>query len=292
MKVLIVKKTTNLELHGSRIKLKVSKGQFSQRDLEYLQSSHDEHYESLRLLKDQLEKHEIIYDEVSRGTPWRGVTDYDYVFTVGGDGTCLYASHYVEDDTKIIAIRSSGASVGALCSCHGSEVEKVVDFLLDRKLEYQKINRIKAIVSHLDFENELETVPVLNDFLFANSNPAATTLYGVSFKGQFEVQKSSGIWVSTALGSTAAIYAAGGQDLQRSDPRVQFRVRELYQPKGSVPFKIFGGLIDNPEDFWIENQSERAILALDGQHGMINLSFGDVIRFKRAKPLNIACRFT
>ena len=38
----------------------------------------------------------------------------------------------------------------------------------------------------------------------------------------------------------------------------------------------------------IENLSDKAILALDGQHGLVKLGLGDQIYFHKASPLCIA----
>ena len=129
---------------------------------------------------------------------------------------------------------------------------------------------------------------MLNDFLYTNSNPASTTRYKVKFDGRTETHKSSGLWLATATGSTAAISAAGGKVLDAADDGLQFVVRELYQFDG-LNNKIYTGFFDsNEQSIEIENHCSNGILALDGERGVIKLKFGDRIRFGRAEPIHVA----
>ena len=69
-----------------------------------------------------------------------------------------------------------------------------------------------------------------------------------------------------------------------SDLNFQYKVRELYP--SPEHYKLSGSLFNPDKDrFVITNFNTEAILAVDGQHGCINLSVGDKISFKRARPL-------
>ena len=52
-------------------------------------------------------------------------------------------------------------------------------------------------------------VPVLNDALLVTDCPAATAKYVIQNEGRAQKQFSSGVWISTAAGSTGAIHSAG-----------------------------------------------------------------------------------
>ena len=83
---------------------------------------------------------------------------------------------------------------------------------------------------------EIDGVPVysrvLNDVLFSHPIPAATTRYAIRRDGRAEEQRSSGVWIATAAGSTAAIHSAGGKILPITSQRLQFVVREPYEKRG------------------------------------------------------------
>ena len=253
-----------------------------------LELAHTEHYACLDLLRGELERAGIRYEEVSRSNLPPSGRAYDGIFTVGGDGTLLSASRLVTDRSPLIGIRSSSSSVGFLCAASAPAVPRLVTMFKERRLVYQETARLMATIEYAADHLRMHTVPVLNDFLFANANPAATTRYRIELGDSHEVQKSSGVWLSTSVGSTAAILAAGGQEMAASDKRFQFVVRELYKGEG-IPFRLVIGLFD-PDHvrFAIENRSEYAMLALDGQRETIALKYGDLVTFLRAPSILIA----
>lgn len=287
MAVLIVRKPTNLEQHGSVVS---SRQSVSVEQLELLKKAHLEHYQCLDLLRAELNYRGIVFTEVNREDAWPDKA-FDAVFTVGGDGTLLTASHLVEDGSvPFIGLRSSEESVGYLCAGGCLEIRKIISSLENQSLVFDERQRLRAIVTRASDGSQLKSSSVLNDLLYTNSNPAATTRYHIQFGQRIERQKSSGIWFATPTGSTAAISAAGGFKQKPEEKVFQFAVRELYQPeKHAIAKSIFDP--DKPEErLVIENHCSDAILAQDGDRGIISLSFGDAISFERATPLKIATR--
>ena len=289
MKVLIVAKKTNLELHGNQIDQNVAKGTLDKAYLKNLQTSHDEHYRTLDQLIASLKEVDLSYEIISRGLFWPKLKDVSAVITVGGDGTVLEASHHLlTDKIPLIGIRSSEMSVGILCAGSQVNVPSLVKQLKAGGLSYLKVKRLCAEITYAQSGTKIVTDPILNDFLFANKSPALTSRYNLTYKQVSEDQKSSGVWVSTAIGSTAAIGAAGGKLLSREEERSQFLVRELYQRQDHKKLILDSRLFDSNSDrLAITNHNDEAILALDGQHGLISLTFGDHIVFKKASALSL-----
>lgn len=290
MNVLVVSKKTNLELHGEKIR-KNARTQDSQNEYDALEREHKEHYQTLDTLFHLLKQHHITYSKVGRGLHWPDLSSITAVITVGGDGTILEASHHIfSQDVLLIGVRSSFASVGRLCHCGAKELAEMVQNLAEDKLESLSVRRLQAKFQFVQTGGSILSEPVLNEFLFANSSPAATTRYKISIDGKVEDQKSSGVWVATACGSTAVINAAGGQRVDLSQRKLQFLVRELFQdfpPK--PPKKILHGFYDpDKTSLVIENKNESAMCALDGPHGIVQLSFGDKIEFIKGPSLKLA----
>jgi NAD+ kinase len=284
MKVLVIRKPTNLEQHGDFIRQQVGK---RSDHFDLLETAHSEHYQCLEVLRKELAAQHINFVEISRSDR-RPQEVYDTVITVGGDGTLLTSSHDMgEPPMPIIGIRSSQASVGYLCAGDIRHVPELVKQLASGRVQYLTRHRLKARIKRADDASELLTFPVLNDFLFANANPASTTRYRLQLGDVQERHKSSGIWIATATGSTAATSAAGGERLDPEDPRFQFVVRELYQ--GEDTHQLSKGFFEPSHDpLVIENYCSRAILALDGERGMQRLRFGDIVTFLKADPIRIA----
>ena len=292
MHVLVITKPTNFEQHGEVVRSQIERGYLPESQLRELEEAHREHYESLSCVESCLKESGVLYDKISRGEKWQRGACYDFVVSVGGDGTLLSASHRILDETPVIGVRSSQSSVGYLCAGGHDEIEGLIGAQLEKKLLFAECARLSASIFYAEENQERQTVPVLNDFLFANHNPSATTRYHIVVGDDFEVHKSSGVWVSTATGSSAGILAAGGSRMARLEKSFQYKVRELY--KGvKEEFFLTGGIFDpDKEVFRLENRNESAVLALDGQRGVIPLKFGDHITFKRAPAIQIALPFS
>ena len=289
MHVLISCKTTNLDVHGESIKRKIAHGLLSQDHLERLVRDHDKHHRCRKALLDLLDHHQISYVEVHRGRYWPDLSHVDAVISVGGDGTVLEASHHIHNhDIPVLGIRSSSMSVGYLCTCDINTLDDYVKQLAAGKFKVTKLSRLQARIQYAETGREILSDPILNDFLFSNRNPAATTRYILQVGQEKERQKSSGIWFATAAGSTAAIRTAGGIQVDRSSSDFQYVVREPYTPPGEDSFKLIKGFFSaQDEGVKIENFCDHAILALDGQHGQLKLTFGDALTFIKAADLSL-----
>jgi NAD+ kinase len=175
---------------------------------------------------------------------------------------------------------------------------------------------------------------VLNEALFCHVSPAATSRYilrVVPVKGSGtterygraiaeEDQKSSGLWIGPAAGSTAAQHSAGGRVLPLASREVQFVVREPYRPWGTATpagarrsppragsgrrppgegqsqnsqpgprfIRLTRGLIDESQALAVKSKMRSARLFLDGDHIAYDVSIGDVLTFRRSEePLTV-----
>ncbi len=287
-RALIIRKPTNLEQHQQL----QAQSLVVSTDPEYLQMatrSHEEHYACLAKLKQSLLDHQIEILEAGRGQHWpKG--DFDVVIALGGDGTLITASYGLRPGMPLIGIRSSSASVGFLCAGDQSNVDDVIQRFVDGRLIYVERQRLSAQIDRAAGGTESIQTPALNDFLFAAASPAATTRYRIGFQDRIESHRSSGIWIATATGSTAAIGAAGGVPMDAGDQHLQFLVRELYHRKEEGLVITHGFADPVQDDFWIENHCPAAMLALDGEKQVLRINFGDVIRFTHAERIRVAIR--
>lgn len=206
--------------------------------------------------------------------------DFDLVVAVGGDGTVLHVSHSVAK-APILAVNSSPAtSVGFFAAATADTFPEVLQQVLDGSYEPVRLSRMEVRVN-----DRVVATHALNDVLFCNFCPASTTRYALTFTGQTEEQLSSGVWVSTAAGSTAANNAAGGRIQRPRSRRLQFIVREPY-PRGGVarrlPPTLVHGFISPGESLTIRSKTENARLYVDGPHIVVPVEFGDEIAFSRS----------
>lgn len=292
MKVLVTRKTTSLDSLGEYVRRKVAEGSLSSEHLVRMKDGHNEHKNTFSELEKALTKHGIEYSEVFRGSYWPHTLKYEAVITVGGDGTVLDASHHIDNDkVPVIGIKSSGQSVGHLCTCDKNQIEKMVLELKNGTLKTMTVNRLKAEIYSVRANSKILTSPILNDALFCNTNPAATTRYNLTLGSKTHFNQSSGMWISTPAGSSAAMKAAGGEVMEITDNRFQYLIRELFlSPTSEEQIQKQGYFDPSKNSLMIESLCEEAALYLDGHYNIYKLSYGDTINFQAATPLRMVLK--
>lgn len=210
------------------------------------------------------------------------VEAFDLVVTVGGDGTLLWVSHAV-GETPMLGVNSAPQdSVGFLCGTRMGEVYPHLEAIAKGAAPRVKLARMQVGV-----DDEVVHRRVLNDVLFANPHPAHTSRYLVSFRGTLEEQKSSGLWVSTAAGSTAAIRSAGGRLLSLRSKLLQFVVREPYSADGN-PYATPRGLVHAGEKLEVLNKMRECRLYIDGPRLSHPVELGQRVSFSSSdEPLTL-----
>ncbi len=210
------------------------------------------------------------------------VSGFDLVITVGGDGTLIWVSRSV-GDTPMLGVNSAPMdSVGFLC---GTRMGEVHSHLV--AIEEGRVSRVRTARMQVAIDGEVVHRRVLNDVLFTHPMPAITSKYILEFDGVHEEQKSSGIWISTAAGSTAAVRSAGGKPMPLRSRMLQFVVREAYVPPG-VEYHHLKGFIHPDETLRVRNKMREARLYADGARNGVSVELGQVVEFSLSdEPLHL-----
>ncbi|MBI2981928.1 MAG: NAD(+)/NADH kinase, partial [Deltaproteobacteria bacterium] len=125
------------------------------------------------------------------------------------------------------------------------------------------------------------------DILFTNRHPAGTTRYLLGVGRMREEQKSSGIWISPASGSTAAIGSAGGKALPIRSNKFQYVVREPYQPF-EKRYRLLKGILNPNQEIRLLSMMDEAALFVDGPHRATSVSRGELITVRQSKqPIHV-----
>ena len=246
-----------------------------------LKASHEAHEETVREVETALAR--LGADIVFRGGPRYRIPRADLVVTVGGDGTLLAASHQIGDGVPLLGINSAPAhSVGFFCGAEKGEVEQTLVRALAGKLAPIELTRMRVELNGRCIHSR-----VLNEALVCHASPAATSRYILSIEKQGNVvgeedQRSSGIWIGPAAGSTAAQRSAGGRVLPLSSKRLQYVVREPYTPAGGH-FRYAKGLVDPEGALTLRSKMREAKVFLDGHRIVHSITIGDVLTMRRSK---------
>lgn len=247
-----------------------------------LRASHEAHEGTVREVMDALASvHAEIVFTRHAGESFQS-TGLDLVVTVGGDGTLLSASHYV-DDVPILGINSAPQhSVGFFCGAKSGEARAAITAAIRGALRRTVLTRMKVTLN-----GSVVAGRVLNDALFCHASPAATSRYILELGEVIEQQKSSGLWIGPAAGSTAAQRSAGGRVLPLTSKQIQLVVREPYTPH-SERYKLRHALIPPGTTLLVRSKMHDAKLFFDGPDSVADVSFGDVITFAEAdQPLTV-----
>lgn len=245
--------------------------------------SHKDNEETIEEVKHALDAlgADAVYDEDVRSTSHD--ERVDLVVTVGGDGTLLAASHRVGSDTPILGVNSApDHSVGFFCAARKGQVRETLQAAFEGKLRRVSLARMRVDLNEICLHRR-----VLNEALFCHASPAATSRYILRVvrpdgATDEEEQKSSGIWVGPAAGSTAAQRSAGGRVLPLASTRLQFVVREPYAPLGTR-MRLTLGMVEDGGALVLKNKMRQAKLFLDGEHTVYDATIGDVITMRRSE---------
>ncbi|MES0491533.1 MAG: hypothetical protein ABUK01_16175 [Leptospirales bacterium] len=252
-----------------------------------LVKAHDEHYASVDLLLKQLEPFKNIMKVHKRGiNRMPTVKPNDLVISLGGDGTFIYTSHSIKEGAILGVNSAPDFSVGHYCRLNvydkKSSLRNYVEEILSGKRSPQPLSRLQFVINEKPVE-----IPIVNDALLIDKNPATTTRYILKWNEKLSQQKSSGIWISTATGSSAAFSSAGGKRFKQTDNKnlrqFGFVVREMYSHTGDL---IRGGMVKEGDSLEVDFGTIFGQIFIDGGQKQIPLNIGDEISV-RFHPNNL-----
>lgn len=279
MRVLVVYKETTLERYRAAddpaLQALIDAGDVS---VALLQRSHDRHHRSLQEVLEVLARSGVEYDAAPRDSI-EDVQPYELVVPVGGDGNVLFVSRHLSDQ-KMLAINSDpGTSFGYFCAGGSAQFAGLLDKTLTDAWEPSRLMRFGVMLN-----GEPRGAPILNDILVCHANPAAVSSYILRVgEAQDEAQKSSGIWISTAAGSTAAIRSAGGYVMPLDSRRIQYLVREPCPPNVGA-YRHIKGIRELSSRFEVISKMPEGRVYLDGPHVSIDFGVGDVVTIRGDVP--------
>ena len=239
-----------------------------------LKRSHDAHHRSLDRVVAHLQTLGIPVDAVFRGDVDE-IGEHDLVVCVGGDGTVLDLSHKVEQQPLLAINSDPEMSYGYFCAGTADDIEDLISRVLAGDWPPVELFRFGVAI-----DGEPVGSAILNDILVAHQNPAAVTSYVLRVgESDDEAQKSSGIWISTAAGSTAAIRSAGGYVLPLDSKRIQYLVREPCPPTVGL-YRHVKGIREPTDRFEVVSKMPDGRVYLDGPHLGVEFSVGKVLTIR------------
>ncbi len=269
-RLLVVYKKSYYELYGyeNRERRDAAARQRYTSIMQTMKYSHEENRQTLAAVCQVLDAANVSYDCIYRGE-LEPISGYDLVLSVGGDGTLLEVSRYA-GDTPVLGVNSDPMrSTAFFCGADRTTIGQRFDDLLSGMLGLTPLSRLQLAINA-----QILPFYALNDVLIAHINPAAMTVYDLAIGDECERQKSSGIWLSTAAGSTAGIRAAGGCVLPLHSRQRQYLVREPYASNGQR-YRLLQGMIAPDTAIEVTSRMRRGRVFIDGPHLRYTLGLGD-----------------
>ncbi len=224
----------------------------------------------------------FLFNGFSEGYPFSG---YDFVITLGGDGTVLFASRGCAPlDIPIFPVNLG--EFGFIASVQKDEWKKELDRFLAGKALIAKRSMVQAAVVRGDTKRFSATG--LNDVVISAKTAARTISLEVAYDFvSLGKLKADGIIISTATGSTAYSASAGGPII---DPSLDALVLTLINPfsLSSRPIVLSGN--GEIAVTILPSRVADVIVTVDGQKP-VDLHVGDCIKIRKTscKALLVGC---
>jgi NAD+ kinase len=249
-------------------------------DDERLRSAASCHHHALQVVRQALHGEQMLERTVDAVSP-ADADGIDLLVTVGGDGT-VFAANALLAEVPLLAVNSDPQhSIGHFCRANASSVGALIGRWRAGQAQLEELPRLEVEVGGRRWR-------ILNDCLFSSVNPAAMTRYVLDVDGQRERQRSSGVWVASGAGSTAAIRSAGAAPVDAHRPALLYRVREPFP--GREPSRLLEGTQLPPRGLVLTPVVPGISLYLDGPNSTVALQAGEVARFHAAQaPLRLVC---
>lgn len=240
-----------------------------------LKKADEEHSNTLNYIKDVLKEQDIPAKFYFREgqIPFN---EFDKIITVGGDGTFLRAAASARKQIIIGVNSSLTYSVGRLCVANINNFDGIIRKMKEGDYVQKDLHRLSLSI------DGGEGVNVLNDVLIAHSNPAVLSRYVLNINKTEEEQRSSGIWFSTAIGSSGAIRSAGGKLLDPYAADLQYLPRELYEGLNGE-YRLKGGLLDRTQTVKITSLMPQGNIYIDGTIRTFPFAYGQELKISLSK---------
>ncbi len=235
--------------------------------------AHREHVRTVSAVRVALERANAQVLIVERAQAMFDASSADLVVAVGGDGTLLAASHSVVE-TPVLGVNSSPRhSVGFFCAARRTTFPGMLARALDGRLPSVELTRMRVSIN-----GRLRTKHVLNEALYCHASPAATSRYILQIGKVREEQRSSGLLIGPAAGSTAAQRSARGRVLPLGSRALQLVVREPYTPSHK-PYRLVQRILRYGEEVLVESKMDNASVFFDGAYRQVPVRLGDHVSF-------------
>jgi len=213
---------------------------------------------------------------------------FKVIIALGGDDFFKLVTHHIEGSLPILGVNSDpSSSVGALLPITIEELPEALKRLEKGDYRIDPWTRISLRM------NGVECGSAINDIVLGKRDFRLTSRHELEYQGVKVMQRSSGILISTGVGSTGWYASAGLYlgDHDRSFPKTaryaRFELREPSVTVTEVDGKRVTRLPDLVEGTLVENETLR-ITSLNDDEGLACRDSFDSVPFPRGAVAEIS----
>ncbi len=138
--------------------------------------------------------------------PAKEMEKFDFIISVGGDGTILRILQEIDDCPPILGVNTG--RIGLLTQISPQDFGKTLDKILNNELEIEEFMRLDCKIVK---ETEKDILRATNEIAVLTALPAKLIELSIFVDGMLvDSLRGDGLLVSTPLGSTAYALSAGG----------------------------------------------------------------------------------
>ncbi|MFX0060952.1 MAG: hypothetical protein ACFFC7_02055 [Candidatus Hermodarchaeota archaeon] len=230
------------------------------------------HETKLRLLKHIFQNKGIDYEFTERkNLKIPKINKWDLVVTLGEDKTFLTASNLIQGKTSVLGIHTNPATETYFLATSALNLEQTINQILDGHLQPISLPRIK--VKGKPFFS-------LADLYFGRNHGWRTSKYALLLEnGTWEHQQSSGVIITTGLGSTGGYGSITGGDLfSPLSPELRFIIWAPYLVGRLTTTTKIKGKITKDKPLLLRNLVEKGIIFSYDSNIEVQVEFDEIVQ--------------
>ncbi|MBI2660286.1 NAD(+)/NADH kinase [Candidatus Woesearchaeota archaeon] len=211
------------------------------------------------IVKKTLKRHNITFKLANRNRlKKQQFKNKNLIIAIGGDGTFLRAAQFVSGQLIFGVNSDVRDKEGFFMKSDKTDFEGKFKRIIKNKFKIKKLPRLEANIN-----GKRADTPALNEFFVGPKKSYHAAKYTIKIGNKKERQKSSGILITTPLGSYAWAKSYHGKTLPLNSKNYQFVVREPYQGKVFRNYRLKHGILGKNKRITINSEMLDGILVAD-----------------------------
>ena len=209
----------------------------------------------------------------------------DVLVAVGGDGTFLYATHFLPEGMPIIGVNSNPLEKeGYLLPVTVTTFPSLLKKMIEGRHSTTSLATLECSVNG----KKLPLI-ALNEFYIGAAKSYRTSRYEMVMDGKKEVHRSSGVIAATPVGVNAWARSAG-LSIHIPERSFAYVVREPYENKVFSDYRFKKGILKSGQQVCVISKMEDGVVVADSLSSEHALRFNDVVKvgLSKRKIISIA----